>query len=156
MNETRWNLVKEKIRTLVSDYKSVKSENDLLKHQLQQKVLLITELQNKRELPILDESSDLEIIALKEQLLKKELLINDLESENERALSEIRRLEEAHQIKDSTLQVQKNTINDLTEQNKMIKLAKEMSIGKTDTHELKIKINELIRDIDRCIDLLND
>jgi hypothetical protein len=59
-------------------------------------------------------------------------------------------------LKDNTLQVQKNTINELTEQNKLIKLAKEMSSEKGGNHELKIKINELIRDIDRCIDLLND
>ena len=65
-------------------------------------------------------------------------------------------MEEMLLIKDSTLQVQKNTINQLTEQNKLIKLAKEMSTEKADTHELKIKLNELIRDIDRCIDLLND
>ena len=33
----------------------------------------------------------------------------------------------------------KNTINELTEQNKLIKLAKEMSSEKGDNHELKIK-----------------
>ena len=74
----------------------------------------------------------------------------------ERAENKVRELEEMLMLKDNTLQVQKNTINELTEQNKLIKLAKEMSSEKGDNHELKIKINELIRDIDRCIDLLND
>ena len=38
----------------------------------------------------------------------------------------------------------------------MIKLAKEMSSTNADVHDLKIKINELVRDIDKCIDLLNE
>jgi len=56
----------------------------------------------------------------------------------------------------STIEIQKNTLNELKEQNKLIKLAKEMSPDNSDNHELKIKINELVRDIDRCIDLLNE
>jgi hypothetical protein len=47
-------------------------------------------------------------------------------------------------------------LNELKEQNKLIKLAKEMSTDNSDNHELKIKMNELVRDIDRCIDLLNE
>ncbi len=56
----------------------------------------------------------------------------------------------------STIEIQKNTLNELKEQNKFIKLAKEMSTDNSDNHELKIKMNELVRDIDRCIDLLNE
>jgi len=56
----------------------------------------------------------------------------------------------------STIDIQRNTLNELKEQNKIIKLAKEMSPDSSDNHELKIKINELVRDIDRCIDLLNE
>ena len=89
-------------------------------------------------------------------MTKKDTIIENLELEKERAENKVRELEEMLMLKDNTLQVQKNTINELTEQNKLIKLAKEMSSEKGDNHELKIKINELIRDIDRCIDLLND
>lgn len=89
-------------------------------------------------------------------MARKDRMLQSLELDKERALGRIQELEESLLLKDSTLQVQKNTINELTEQNKLIKLAKEMSTEKGDTHELKIKINELIRDIDRCIDLLND
>lgn len=56
----------------------------------------------------------------------------------------------------STIDIQRNTLNELKEQNKIIKLAKEMSPDSSDSHDLKIKINELVRDIDRCIDLLNE
>jgi predicted nucleic acid-binding Zn-ribbon protein len=55
-----------------------------------------------------------------------------------------------------TIALQKNALGELKEENKLIKLAKEMSMSVSDTHDLKIKINELVRDIDRCIDLLNE
>jgi predicted nucleic acid-binding Zn-ribbon protein len=83
-----------------------------------------------------------EILELKNQLLgvKNEKL--DLQNENSTLKS--------------TIDIQRNTLNELKEQNKIIKLAKEMSPDSSDNHELKIKINELVRDIDRCIDLLNE
>lgn len=55
-----------------------------------------------------------------------------------------------------TIVLQKNALLELKEENKLIKLAKEMSITGSDVHDIKIKINELVRDIDRCIDLLNE
>ena len=55
-----------------------------------------------------------------------------------------------------TIELQKNALYELKEENKMIKLAKEMSSTNADVHDLKIKINELVRDIDKCIDLLNE
>ena len=55
-----------------------------------------------------------------------------------------------------TVELQKNTLSELTEQNKLIKLAKNLAPEDSDTEELKNKVNELIREIDRCIDLLNE
>jgi predicted nucleic acid-binding Zn-ribbon protein len=55
-----------------------------------------------------------------------------------------------------TIALQKNALAELKDENKLIKLAKEMSMSGSDVHDLKIKINELVKDIDRCIDLLND
>jgi predicted nucleic acid-binding Zn-ribbon protein len=83
-----------------------------------------------------------EILELKSQLLSVKNDQLDLQNEN----STLR----------STIDIQRNTLNELKEQNKIIKLAKEMSPDSSDSHELKIKINELVRDIDRCIDLLNE
>ncbi len=57
---------------------------------------------------------------------------------------------------EKTMELQKNTIGELTERNKMIKLAKNLSLSGSDSFDVKIKINELIREIDRCIDLLNE
>ncbi len=93
---------------------------------------------------------------LRMNLSRKDAFILQLESEKRQLKIKISDLEEEIALKENTIEIQKNTLNDLKEQNKLIKLAKEMSPDKNDNHELKIKINELVRDIDRCIDLLND
>jgi len=43
----------------------------------------------------------------------------------------------------------------LQETNKMLKLAKVLKPEGSDRKEIKLKINELVREIDRCIDILN-
>lgn len=83
-----------------------------------------------------------EVLELKNQVLEGKNSALDLQNE----ISSLK----------STIEIQKNTLNELKEQNKFIKLAKEMSTDNSDNHELKIKMNELVRDIDRCIDLLNE
>jgi chromosome segregation ATPase len=93
---------------------------------------------------------------LRMNLSRKDAFILQLETEKRQLKIKISDLEEEIALKENTIEIQKNTLNDLKEQNKLIKLAKEMSPDKSDNHELKIKINELVRDIDRCIDLLND
>jgi len=152
MVNSRLSIVKSKISDLVSRFRQVQSENEALSVRVENLETHILELKNKLESNIGSEDFSGE----EELLAKKDTIIENLELEKERAENKVRELEEMLMLKDNTLQVQKNTINELTEQNKLIKLAKEMSSEKGDNHELKIKINELIRDIDRCIDLLND
>ncbi len=51
---------------------------------------------------------------------------------------------------------QKQTIKDLEEKHKILKLTKSISGNNNEhTHVLKLKINELIREIDKCVALLN-
>lgn len=152
MVNSRLSIVKSKISDLVLRFRHVQSENEALSDRVENLETHILELKNKLESNIGSEDFSGE----QELLAKKDTIIENLELEKERAENKVRELEEMLMLKDNTLQVQKNTINELTEQNKLIKLAKEMSSEKGDNHELKIKINELIRDIDRCIDLLND
>lgn len=152
MVNSRLSIVKSKISDLVSRFRQVQSENEALSVRVENLETHILELKNKIESNFGSEDFSGE----QELLAKKDTIIENLELEKERAENKVRELEEMLMLKDNTLQVQKNTINELTEQNKLIKLAKEMSSEKGDNHELKIKINELIRDIDRCIDLLND
>lgn len=81
----------------------------------------------------------------------------------ERLLEENRRLKEANaslteslEASEKTVELQKNALSELTERNKMIKLAKNLSSAPGDNYDIKIKINELVKEIDRCIDLLNE
>jgi hypothetical protein len=50
---------------------------------------------------------------------------------------------------------QKQAIKDLEEKGKVLKLSKSLSTTNENTTELKLKINELIREVDKCILLLN-
>ena len=89
---------------------------------------------------------------LSEIRTKVEKLVHEnrlLKNENESMRDRIEGLER-------TVELQKNTLSELTEQNKLIKLAKNLAPEDSDTEELKNKVNELIREIDRCIDLLNE
>jgi len=89
---------------------------------------------------------------LSEIRIKVEKLVEEnrlLKNENESMRDRIESLER-------TVELQKNTLSELTEQNKLIKLAKNLNPEDSDTEEIKNKVNELIREIDRCIDLLNE
>lgn len=156
MSASRWSVVKSRISDLVARYRVLQSENEDLSHSVSALQVQVSELVNKIEAQKHNGMSSQDLHLLQTQMARKDMMLESLEIEKQNAENRIRELEEMLLLKDSTLQVQKNTINELTEQNKLIKLAKEMSTEKGDTHELKIKINELIRDIDRCIDLLND
>ncbi len=55
-----------------------------------------------------------------------------------------------------TIELQKNTIRQLEEQNKIVKIAEAVALSKDDKRALKLKINEFIREIDKCIATLSD
>jgi regulator of replication initiation timing len=82
--------------------------------------------------------------------------VEKLLAENESLKTENSALTDRLHSLEKTMELQKNTIGELTEQNKMIKLAKNLSLSGSDGFDVKIKINELVREIDRCIDLLNE
>lgn len=94
--------------------------------------------------------------SLKNEKIILESEVSDLKNQVLVGKNEILELQNEISSLRNTIEIQKNTLNELKEQNKIIKLAKEMSPDQADNHELKIKINELVRDIDRCIDLLNE
>jgi C4-dicarboxylate-specific signal transduction histidine kinase len=89
------------------------------------------------------------LIELKKRL---EVLISehsDLRTSNEELKGEIRRLRNLSDI-------QKNTIKDLEEKNKLSKIASVIVSETDDSKLLKLKINEYLRDIDKCIKMLNE
>lgn len=89
----------------------------------------------------------LERIASKvEQLSKK---VNLSEAEVELLKRELRQAKE-------TITLQKNTLRALEEQNKLVKIAEAVALSKEDKRAVKLKINEFIREIDKCIATLSD
>lgn len=80
-----------------------------------------------------------------EQLMKAHS--NAIEAEN-RAKTENKQLL-------TKIEEQKKQLSELTEKNKIIKLAKSLSDSDEHSTDVKLKINELVREVDRCIALLN-
>lgn len=57
---------------------------------------------------------------------------------------------------ENTIEIQRQTIKDIEEKNKMLKIANKITEYDTKKKELKLKINDYIREIDKSIALLND
>ena len=75
--------------------------------------------------------------------------INGYRENEEKMASQLKKIDEEK----SNLQ---NEINQLQEQVKLLKLAKQLEGGSVqDTKEVKLKINEMVREIDKCIALMN-
>lgn len=51
---------------------------------------------------------------------------------------------------------QKNALTELEEQNKVVKIAKAVTDGEEDRKEQRKRLNDLVREIDKCIALLNN
>jgi soluble cytochrome b562 len=51
---------------------------------------------------------------------------------------------------------QKNALTELEEQNKVVKIAKAVTEDDDDRKEQRKRLNELVREIDKCIALLNN
>jgi len=84
-----------------------------------------------------------------EQLRSVGTLLEAVRAENETLKSEIRHLQEV-------IAIQKNTITDLEDKNKIVKIAEAVQLSRTDKKAAKLKINEFIREIDRCIAVLSE
>ncbi|KAB2918645.1 MAG: hypothetical protein F9K23_00475 [Bacteroidetes bacterium] len=94
--------------------------------------------------------------ALAKQLLEIKAKVEKLAAANDALRDENIRLVNENKRLTETLDIQKNTIKDLEEYNKIIKIAGGLHLSKTDVREVKLKINEYIREIDRCIARLSE
>ena len=72
-----------------------------------------------------------------------------------RTKKELSALQTQHNHLTQTVSQQKQNIKDLEDRSKVLKLSKSLSNNNENTTELKLKINELIREVDKCIALLN-
>jgi peptidoglycan hydrolase CwlO-like protein len=93
-----------------------------------------------------------DIKSLVSSLEKKVEKLVDLHRHSSKELTALK--QNNHELK-KHIDEQKQTIKELEEKNKILKLSKSISGNNENTHELKLKINELIREIDKCTALLN-
>lgn len=73
----------------------------------------------------------------------------------ERARQEMDRLRKDTARLEELLADQKKAYKELEERYSRLKVAKALTGSETDKHEAKIMVNRLVREIDRCIALLN-
>ncbi len=53
------------------------------------------------------------------------------------------------------VELKNKEIEDLKQKYETLKLAKTIAASSTDSHEAKLKVNRIVREIDKCIALLN-
>lgn len=95
-------------------------------------------------------------MSLSIRLANLKLKTEELTSKHHQVIEERNALKlEINELK-SIIELQKNTIKDLEEQNKIAKIASSISDDDINSRELKLKINEYIREIDKCIAMLNE
>jgi predicted DNA-binding antitoxin AbrB/MazE fold protein len=90
------------------------------------------------------------------------LIVDSLQSkvekliiQHKKAKEDIKQLKEENEFLENKLTETKTQIMDLSEQNKVLKLAKSLSGKEGKSTEIKLRINELIREIDKCIAKVN-
>ena len=88
---------------------------------------------------------------LKELKIKVEKLINL----HEQLIKQNQQLQIVNNQLNQKITRQETQLTELTETNKVIKLAQRLSGSDQNTRDIKLKINEYIREIDKCIGLIN-
>ena len=88
------------------------------------------------------------LLEIKEQVKNIIYLHEDLKAEHHQ-------LEERNKQLEEMVMEQEKLIKDLQEQNKILKLAKMISGPDQNSRDIKLKINQMVREIDKSIALLN-
>ena len=166
--------LKSRIQRIRQATEAILQQNQSLNLQLQQLQSQIQQLQQDKSTLLQNQLTFQEKWnALLNQNKQQQTYIQQLTNERDSLQNQIQQLSnqisnssqntiENTQLQDriitleNTINLQKNSLAELKEENKLIKLAKNLSANDSDNHDLKIKINELVKDIDRCIDLLNE
>jgi predicted component of type VI protein secretion system len=92
---------------------------------------------------------EVKLLEIKEQVKNMIYLHEDLKAEKQQ-------LEDKNKLLEEMIDEQQKLIHDLQEQNKILKLAKMISGGNDqNSRDIKLRINQMIREIDKSIALLN-
>ncbi len=86
--------------------------------------------------------------SLEEKIKKIITHYDQIKNENKKLLTENYELAKTIKIKD-------NELKDLQIKHEQLKLAKLISTNGGDVHDAKLKVNRIVREIDKCIALLN-
>lgn len=91
------------------------------------------------------------------------LLLNDLKANTQQLFQEFRILEKETKLLEEKVLDLKSEINllekdksELSQKNEQLKIATHLLSGVDENREAKQKINRLVREIDKCIALLNE
>jgi len=82
--------------------------------------------------------------------------VHELADRQRKLVVENQRLLQANSALTQELDVEKKANLRLTEQNKVVKIARSETRSGEDRKEERKRLNELVRDIDKCIALLNN
>jgi len=74
---------------------------------------------------------------------------------HEKLMQEYQQLKTRQEQLKSQIHSQQQQISELEEKNRVIRLGQMVSGSDQNTREIKLKINEYIREIDRCLALIN-
>lgn len=92
---------------------------------------------------------EVRLLEIKEQVKHIIYLHEDLKAERQELM-------EKNKLQAEMIEEQQKLINDLQEQNKILKLARMISGGNDqNSRDIKLRINQMIREIDKSIALLN-
>lgn len=90
------------------------------------------------------------------------LIVDSLQSkvekliiQHKKAKEDIKQLKEENSFLQGKLTDSKSELKELSEQNKVLKLARSLSGKEGKSTDIKLKINEFIREIDKCIAQIN-
>ena len=73
----------------------------------------------------------------------------------ESAVNECNRFEEENKELKIKLKKNENDYSDLSKKFETLKIARSVLASEEDSHEAKIKVNRIVREIDKCLALLN-
>ena len=90
-----------------------------------------------------------ELAAFEDKVRQLIRLYNSLKAENKNLKQQLSEKEEA-------LQAANNTISEITTQYDNLKIARVVSIKQGEVKNAKQKLSKLVREVDRCIALLNE
>lgn len=91
---------------------------------------------------------EVKLLEIKEQVKHMIYLHEDLKAEKQQ-------LEQKKKLLEEMVEEQQKLIKELQEQNRIIKLAKMLSGSDQNSRDIKLRINQMIREIDKSIALLN-